>query len=96
MVWKKFRSEKNRTIEMKFTIKSDRLEHKDQIIILDFSKMVVIDSVEFGIVFNYDKYEGKSVWGKYLNPSRVDGFPIFEIDTTGLDREEKIDDVLGQ
>jgi hypothetical protein len=81
---------------MKFTIKSERLEHKDQIIILDFSKMVVIDSVEFGIVFNYDKYEGKSVWGKYLNPSRVDGFPIFEIDTTGLDREEKIDDVLGQ
>jgi len=79
---------------MKFTIKSERLEHKDQIIELDFSKMVVIDRVEFGMVFNYDKYEGKSVWGKYLNPSRIDGFPIFVIDTKQLDREEKISQIL--
>ena len=94
MVWKKFRSEKNRTIEMKFTIKSERLEHKDQIIILDFSKMGVIDSIEFGMAFNYDKYEGKSVYGKYLSPSRIDGLPMFEIDTFQLDREEKILEIL--
>jgi hypothetical protein len=79
---------------MKFTIKSEWLEHKDQIIMLDFSKMGVIDSIEFGMAFNYDKYERKSVWGKYLGPSRIDGFPMFEIDTTGLDREEKIDEIL--
>ena len=79
---------------MKFTIKSEELEHNDQIIILDFSKMRVIDSVEFGMVFNYDKYEGKSVWAKYLNLSRIDGFPLFEIDTTQLDREEKISEIL--
>ena len=79
---------------MKFTIKSERLEHKDQIIELDFSELKVIDSVVFGMVFNSDKYEGKSVCGKYLNPSRIDGFPMFEIDTFQLDREEKISEIL--
>jgi len=79
---------------MKFTIKSERLEHKDQIIELDFSELKVIDSVVFDMVFNSDKYEGKSVCGKYIGSSRIDGFPLFEIDTTQLDREEKIDGVL--
>jgi len=79
---------------MKFTIKSERLENKDQIIELDFSELKVIDSVEFGMVFNSDKYEGKSVCGKYLNPSRIDGLPMFEIDTFQLDREEKISEIL--
>jgi len=79
---------------VKFTIKSERLEHKDQIIELDFSELKVIDSVEFGMVFNSDKYEGKSVCGKYLNPSRIDGLPMFEIDTFQLDREEKISEIL--
>jgi hypothetical protein len=79
---------------MKFTIKSEELEHNDQIIILDFSKMRVIDSVEFRMVFNYDKYEGKLVWGKYLGPSRIDGLQMFEIDTFQLDREEKIEEIL--
>ena len=41
---------------MKFIVKSERLEHKDQIIELDFSELKVIDSVEFGMVFNSDKY----------------------------------------
>lgn len=79
---------------MKFTIKSEKLEHKDQIIELYFSELKVIDSVEFGMVFNFDKYEGKSVWGKYLGLSRIDGFPMFQIDTTQLDREEKISEIL--
>ena len=46
------------------------------------------------MVFNSDKYEGKSVCGKYLNPSRIDGLPMFEIDTFQLDREEKISEIL--
>jgi len=84
---------------MKFTIKSERLEHKDQIIELDFSELKVIDSVVFDGVniaseFNSDKYEGKSVYGKYLSPSRIDGLPMFEIDTFQLDREEKISEIL--
>ena len=79
---------------MKFTIKSEKLEHKDQIIELDFSELEVIDSVVFGMVFNSDKYEGKSVSGKYLGPSRIDGVPMFQIDTTQLDRDNKISQIL--
>ena len=86
---------------MKFAIKSEKLEHKDQIIELDFSELKVIDSVEFGVVFNSEilatlqnNYEGKSVYGKYLSPSRIDGLPMFEIDTFQLDREEKISEIL--
>ena len=44
--------------------------------------------------FDVDKYNGKSVWGKYLGSSRIDGFPMFEIDTSQLDREDKIYEVL--
>jgi hypothetical protein len=44
--------------------------------------------------FDVDKYNGKSVWGKYLGSSRIDGFPMFEIDTSQLDREDKIFEVL--
>ena len=86
---------------MKFTIKSEKLEHKDQIIELDFSELEVIDSVEFGVVFNSEilatlqnNYEGKSVSGKYLGPSRIDGVPMFQIDTTQLDRDNKISQIL--
>jgi hypothetical protein len=84
---------------MKFTIKSEKLEHKDQIIKLYFSEIIIISDLNFDPYpnkpdINVYKYEGKSVWSKYLGPSRIDGFPIFEIDTTQLDREEKIDEVL--
>lgn len=84
---------------MKFTIKSEKLEHKDQIIELDFSEMRIISDLNFDPYPNKPdsnayKYEGKSVWGKYLGPSRIDGFPLFEIDTLQLDREEKIDEIL--
>ncbi len=75
---------------MKFTIKSEKLEHKDQIIELDFSQISVIE----GYLSTYNKYEGKSVWGEYLKPSRIDGHPLFLIDTTSLDREEKISKIL--
>jgi hypothetical protein len=82
---------------MKFIVKSERLEHKDQIIELDFSELKVIDTVVFTkdfILQSSDKYEGKSVWSKYLGLSRIDGFPMFQIDTTQLDREEKISEIL--
>jgi len=43
---------------------------------------------------NAYKYEGKSVWGKYLGPSRIDECPMFQIDTFQLDREKKIEEIL--
>jgi hypothetical protein len=103
---------------MKFIVKSERLEHKDQIIELDFSELKVIDTAAeaeiiihlapgvspdrtLDVVFtkdfilqSSDKYEGKSVYGKYLGLSRIDGFPMFQIDTFQLDREEKISEIL--
>jgi hypothetical protein len=84
---------------MKFIVKSERLENKDQIIDLDFSEMTIISDLNFDPYPNKPdsntyKYEGKSVFGKYLGPSRIDGFPLFEIDTFQLDREEKIDEIL--
>ncbi len=84
---------------MKFVIKSEKLEHKDQIIELDFSEMRIISDLNFDPYPNKPdsnsyKYEGKSVCGKYIGSSRIDGFRLFEIDTTQLDREEKIDGVL--
>jgi len=84
---------------MKFAIKSEKLEHKDQIIELDFSELKVIDRFVGPVTKDFilqssDKYEGKSVYGKYLGLSRIDGFPMFQIDTTQLDREEKISEIL--
>ncbi len=81
---------------MKFAIKSEKLEHKDQIIDLDFSEMKII--VDLEPTDNPDnnayKYEGNSSFARYIGPSRIDGFPIFEIDTFQLDREEKISQIL--
>jgi hypothetical protein len=82
---------------MKFTIKSERLEHKDQIIELDFSEIKIISELNFDTNKpdnNAYKYEGKSTWGKYLSPSRIDGYAMFEIDTFQLDRGEKISQIL--
>ena len=84
---------------MKFIVKSERLEHKDQIIELDFSELKVIDRFVGPVTKDFvlqisDKYEGKSVYGKYLGLSRIDGFSMFQIDTTQLDREEKISEIL--
>jgi hypothetical protein len=75
---------------MKFAIKSEKLEHKDQIIELDFSELKVIDRFVGPVTKDFvlqisDKYEGKSVY---------DGFSMFQIDTTQLDREEKISEIL--
>jgi hypothetical protein len=82
---------------MKFTIKSERLEHKDQVIELDFSEMKIISELNFDTNKpdnNEYKYEGKSSFARYIGASRIDGFPIFEIDTFQLDREEKISQIL--
>ncbi len=86
---------------MKFIIKSSQHHHKDQTIELDFSEMRIISDLNFVPYPNKPdsnsyKYEGKSVWGKYIGSSRIDGFPLFEIDTTQLDRGEKIDEILGE
>jgi hypothetical protein len=88
---------------MKFFVKMDGLEAKDQLIYLDFTKVIIVktDNDIPGSIRSIkisDKiygYEGKTVYGKYIGDSRIDGFQMFKIDTLHLDREEKIDDILG-
>ncbi len=81
---------------MKFIVKSERLEHKDQIIDLDFLEMKIIVDLDptnkaDNTAYNY---EGKSSFVRYIGPSRIDGYAMFEIDTLQLDREEKISQIL--
>jgi len=81
---------------MKFVIKID-LEEKDQFIHLDFNKVEVIDELEDwngNIIKDINKYEGKIAYATFLCKSRLDNVPLFEIDTTQIDRDDKISIIL--
>ena len=93
---------------MKFFVKINDVESKDQLIYLDFTKVIIIKTDNdipqlhyYGSVRtlskDYDKiheYESKTVYGKHIGDSRIDGFPMFQIDTTQLDRDNKISQIL--
>jgi hypothetical protein len=83
---------------MKFVIKvcNTSLKHEDGVIDLVESEIELIRPVNHykPEPFDFERYGGKSIHAKYLDPSRIDGFPIFLIDTTQLDREEKISEIL--
>lgn len=92
---------------MKFFVKINGVESKDQLIYLDFTKVIIIKTDNdiplhyYGSVRtlskDYDKiheYECKKVYGKHIGDSRIDGFPMFQIDTTQLDRDNKISEIL--
>lgn len=81
---------------MKFVIKID-LEEKDQFIHLYFNKVEVIDELEDwngNIIKDINKYEGKIAYAIFLCKSRLDNVPLFEIDTTQIDRDDKISIIL--
>jgi len=40
------------------------------------------------------KYDGKMVYGIFEGYGRVDGYSIFQIDTTQIDRDLKINEIL--
>ncbi len=42
----------------------------------------------------FEKYKGREVFAEYLSKSRIDGFPMFRIDTLALDRDDKISQIL--
>ncbi len=42
----------------------------------------------------FEKYKGRESYAEYMGNSRIDGFPIFRIDTLSLDREDKISQIL--
>lgn len=81
---------------MKFVIKVEGLRHKSQTLTLDFNKMTFIDDVRDFVenTKSKEKYEGREVFAEYLGSSRIDGHPMFRIDTLQLEREDKISEIL--
>lgn len=81
---------------MKFVVKVEGVEHKSQIIILDTKKNQLIDSIA-DFIKNKDLisiYDSREVFAEYIGKSRVDGEPMFRIDTLHLEREDKISEIL--
>jgi hypothetical protein len=77
---------------MKFSVKIPGIEHQSQIVTIDRKKLIPVGSVKEFLNNGDDfyKYEGREVFVKYIGKSRIDGHPIFIIDTTSLEREDKI------
>ena len=81
---------------MKFVIKVEGVEHQSQLIILNSKKMTLVDSID-DFIKNSDlvtRYEGREVFAEYLDKSRIDGHPMFKIDTLQLDRDDKISQII--
>ena len=80
-------------------LKIKGLEQKSQIVKIDDN----CDLIEIGSHFRndfrsprevFEKYKGREVFAEYLSKSRIDGFPMFRIDTLALDRDDKISQIL--
>lgn len=79
---------------MNFILKIEGVDHKSQIITIDLSNQHFVttnfDNKEEGI----QKYDGKEVYGDYIGKSRIDGFPMFKINTFSLERDNKISQII--
>ena len=81
---------------MKFSIKVEGVEHESQLIIINRKKITLIDSID-DFIKNSDlvtRYEGREVFAEYIGKSRIDGFPMFKIDTLSIDRDNKISQII--
>ena len=81
---------------MKFAIKVEGVEHQSQLIILNSKKMTLVDSI-YDFIKNSDlvtRYEGREVFAEYLDKSRIDGHPMFKIETLQIERDDKISQIL--
>lgn len=81
---------------MKFVLKVEGVEHNSQLITIDTKKNQLIDNID-DFIQNKDSlaiYDGREVFAEYLGKSRIDGHPMFKIDTLQLDREDKISEIL--
>lgn len=83
---------------MNFKLKIEGVEHKSQLIIINSKKMTVICDDDFRARLEYSeficRYEGTEVFAEYLSKSRIDGYPMFRIDTLQLERDEKISKII--
>lgn len=80
---------------MKVLIKyHEKTDNKDQSFILDLSKHKKVEVLNNNYLVDLSKYDGKIIYGKFINYSRIDGSSYFEIDTLQVDRDLKIDKIL--
>lgn len=71
----------------------EKTEEKDQYITLDLSKHTQLDVLNT-VQVDLETYDGMLFYGKFCGYSRVDGCSYFEVDTTQIDREIKINQLL--
>ena len=81
---------------MKFVIKVEGFEHQSQLIILNSKKMTLVDSIDDFIKKSdlVTRYDGREVFAEYIGKSRIDGHPMFKIDTLQIERDDKISQIL--
>jgi hypothetical protein len=73
----------------------EKTEEKDQYITLDLSKHKQIEALNVKHA-NLKLYDGMLFYGKFCGYSRVDGYSYFELDTTQINRENKINQLLNE
>ena len=81
---------------MNFVIKVGGVEHQSQLIILNSKKMTLVDTIDDFIKKSdlVTRYDDREVFAEYIGKSRIDGEPMFRIDTLQLDRDDKISEIL--
>ena len=81
---------------MNFVIKVGGVEHQSQLIILNSKKMTLVDTIDDFIKKSdlVTRYDGREVFVEYIGKSRIDGEPMFRIDTLQLDRDDKISQII--
>ena len=86
---------------MEFSVKVVGVEHKSQSIIIDRRNLSLIEDIDnFSrdsrqlMSDSFYKYEGREVFAKYIGKSRIDGEPMFKIDTLQVERDDKISEIL--
>lgn len=81
---------------MNFVIKVGGVEHQSQLIILNSKKMTLVDTIDDFIKKSdlVTRYDGREVFAEYIGKSRIDGEPMFRIDTLQLDRDDKISQII--
>jgi hypothetical protein len=76
----------------------DDFYYTEVIINLNFERFKPMQILEFGTTLLGPaldvKYEGISTTANFVGLSRIDGYPMFEINTVTMDRELKIEQIL--
>jgi hypothetical protein len=76
-----------------FILKIKGVEEKSQLIKIDVFDLIW-DLCNRKKALLLHKYQGREVYGEYLGLSRIEGLPVFKINTLSIDRDYKISQIL--